>query len=140
MARLRLDQLKAALEARPRTNDLSESAYKRKLVDQINHLSGGRARRIEDRWAVGVLDLIIKIPGHDVVMAEGKVVAGNVFGPSLSQHEEGQRWQDAGVRCLLIGWKANRMYVSTWCDEADIRHCFSAPSVSFAEGLMEFLR
>ena len=40
----------------------NEADRKRELVKAVKAL-GGHARRIEDSWAVGVLDLIIKLPG-----------------------------------------------------------------------------
>ena len=39
----------------------NEADRKRELVKAVKAL-GGHARRIEDSWAVGVLDLIIKLP------------------------------------------------------------------------------
>ena len=96
---LHLEDLKAALEAKPRHGgtELSESDYKRKLVAEINRLPGSRARRIEDRYGVGILDLLIKLPGVPAFWAEGKVIKDNVFGPTQSQFEEGLRWIEAGV-------------------------------------------
>ena len=62
MTKVRLDELKQALEQkRPKAAGLSEADFKRRLVSEIKML-GGQARRIEDRFAVGVLDLIIKLP------------------------------------------------------------------------------
>ena len=105
MTKLRLDDLAAALTQRRPPAVKSEADHKRELVAAINALPGGRARRIEDRYGTGILDLIIKLPGHDVVMAEAKLVDGNLFAPTGAQFEEGKRWEAAGVKCLLIGWK-----------------------------------
>jgi hypothetical protein len=103
---------------------MNESDRKRELVKEINALPGARARRIEDRWAVGVLDLIFKLPGFPVTWAEGKMVEGNVFGPTATQFEEGKRWIAAGTPVLLFGWKQRFMFVSPWIKQADIRTCF----------------
>ena len=140
MSKIRLDELKAALEQRRPPAAKSEADYKRELVAGINRLPGGRARRIEDRWAVGVLDLIIKPPGLPFVMAEGKLIDGFVFGPTEAQYVEGLKWQAAGVECVLIGWKAGQMYCQSWCEKADCRECFTGPGVAYAPALVEFLR
>lgn len=104
---------------------MNESDYKRRLVKAVNALPGGWARRVEDRYAVNVLDMIIKLPGHMVVFAEGKIITGNVFGPSPGQFEEGRRLLSAGLLPLLIGWKAGEMYISkAWMKQADIRACW----------------
>jgi hypothetical protein len=99
-----------------------EADRKRKLVKEINFL-GGRARRVEDRWAAGVLDLIFKLPGYPATWAEGKMIDGNLFGPTRAQYDEGKKWLAAGMPVLLIGWKQTFMFVSPWVQRADIRTC-----------------
>src|SRR4249920_718603 len=101
MTKIRLDELKAALEQRRPPAAKSEAAYKKELVDGINQLPGARARRVEDRWAVGVLDLNIKPLGLPFIMAEGKLIHGYQFAPSEAQYIEGLKWQAAGVECVL---------------------------------------
>lgn len=140
MSKIRLDELKAALEQRRPPATKSEAAYKHELVTGINRLPGGRARRIEDRWAVGVLDLIIKVPGHDVVLAEGKLIDGFQFAPSAAQFEEGKRWDEAGISCFLLGWKQGQMFISPWREKADCRECFTYPDLSYAQALVKHLR
>ena len=103
---LHLEDLKAVLEAK-RGRELSESDYKRKLVAEINHLPGARARRIEDRYATGILDLTIALPGIPMFWAEGKVIKANMFSPTPIQFEEGQKWLEAGVR-VISDWLARR--------------------------------
>jgi hypothetical protein len=105
---------------------VNESDYKRRLVKAVNALPGGWARRVEDRYAVNVLDMIIKLPGHPMFMAEGKIITGNLFGPTPGQFEEGCRLQEAAIRPLLIGWKLGIMYISPWIKKAEIRECFSS--------------
>ena len=106
----------------------NESAKKHKLVREVNALPGGYARRIEDKWAVGVLDLVLKLPTHPLIWAEGKIVDGNIFAPTLRQYEEGQRIIRAGMPALLFGWKNSTMFVSPWTRQADIRTCiFGGP-------------
>jgi hypothetical protein len=102
----------------------TESDRKRKLVEGINLLPGGRARRWEDRWATGLLDLVIKLPGHPLFFAEGKMIEGNLFAPTPLQYQEGKKWLAVGVLALLIGWKQKFMFVSPWVRQADVRSCF----------------
>jgi hypothetical protein len=139
VTRVRLDELKAALEQRRPPAAKSEAEYKRGLVASINRLPGGRARRIEDRYATGVLDLIIKPPDMPLVMAEGKLIDGNLFAPTGAQYTEGKKWQDAHVECVLIGWKAGQMFLSPWVEKADCRQCFFIPGLSDALALIEYL-
>lgn len=116
---------------------MNESDHKRALVSEINTLRGARARRIEDRWAVGVLDLIIKLPDRPLFLAEGKLVKGNLFAPTPAQFAEGQRWIAAGIQALLIGWKGREMAISPWVQQADWRECKIGPNnVSI---LMEYI-
>jgi hypothetical protein len=118
---------------------LNESGYKMKLVKEVNALPGGYARRIEDRFSVGVLDMIIKLPGLPLVFAEGKVIDGNVFSPTPRQYEEGKRIGGAGLEALLIGWRAGVMYISPWVEKADRRECFEAASGGWAGALANYL-
>ena len=139
---LHLEDLKAALEAKPRHGgtELSESDYKRKLVAEINRLPESRARRIEDRYGVGILDLLIKLPGVPAFWAEGKVIKDNVFGPTQSQFEEGLRWIEAGVQAVLIGWHHGAIYISPWKQKADRRECLGSVGVDHVKALQEFMR
>jgi hypothetical protein len=142
VTKIRLDELRAALAKRGSSggSELKESDYKRKLVWEINRHPEARARRIEDRFAVGVLDLIIKMPDRHLFLAEGKVISGFQFGPTPAQFEEGKRWEAAGVRCILIGWKMRQMYVSAWTEMADSRKCFTVLGDSYADILWEFTK
>ena len=104
---------------------MNEADHKRRLVAEVNALRGGYARRVEDRFAVGVLDLIIKLPGLPIIFAEGKVVDGNLFGPTERQFIEGERIMAAGMTALLLGWRSGILYVSPWVKQADRRECAS---------------
>lgn len=139
---LHLEDLKSALEAKPRHGgtELSEADYKRRLVAEINRLPEARARRIEDRYATGVLDLIIALPRIPIFWAEGKVIKYNMFAPTPIQFQEGLKWLEAGVRVILIGWHHGAMYLSPWKQEADRRECFGSVGVDHVKTLMEFMR
>ena len=135
----RLDDLAAALAQRRPPAVKSEADHKRELVGQINYL-GGRARRIEDRYGTGILDMMIKLPDIPMVLAEAKLIDGNQFAPKGAQFEEGKRWEAAKVKCVLIGWKKGQMFLSAWVEKAHIVDCFTAPGLSDAQALMEYLR
>jgi hypothetical protein len=117
----------------------SEADRKRQLVAEINQLPGGYARRIEDRWRVGVLDLILKLPGQPVTFAEGKLIEGNLFEPSPTQWEEGLKIMAAGIPVLLLGWKKTVMFVSPWVRKAHIDGCYfgTGPKVNV---LLEYFK
>ena len=139
---LHLEDLKTALEAKPRHGgtELSESDYKRKLVAEINRIPGARAQRIEDRYGLGILDLLIKLPGVPTFWAEGKVIKDNMFGPTQRQFAEGLKWIDVGMQAVLIGWHHGAIYVSSWKQKADRRECFGAVGVDHVKTLQEFMR
>lgn len=102
---------------------MNEATHKRELVKGVIAL-GGYAVRVEDRFKVGILDLIIKYPGFPAFWAEGKMIDGFQFAPTLRQFEEGKKIQLAGGVALLLGWKNKLMYVSPWTEKADLRTCF----------------
>lgn len=117
---------------------MNEADHKRKLVAEINALRGGYARRIEDRWAVGVLDLILKPPDCPIIFGEGKMIEGHKFGPTERQWIEGNRIIAAGLTVVLIGWKGRTMSVSPWVVQADWRECLT--SDNDVSTLLEYLR
>lgn len=115
---------------------MNEADRKRKLVAEIKAL-GGWARRVEDRFAVGVLDLYLKLPDRPFMAAEGKMIIGHKFGPTLRQFEEGKRMIAAGIPAVLIGWKDQTMSISPWVEQADWRECLTASD--HVSTLMEYL-
>jgi hypothetical protein len=104
---------------------VNEADCKRKLVAEVKALRGGWARRIEDRWAVGVLDLVLKLPDHPVIFAEGKMIDGYKFEPTERQWIEGKRMLAAGIEVVLLGWRDGIMSVSPWVKTADRRQCMN---------------
>lgn len=101
-----------------------ESELKTDLVNGCRKL-GAYARRLEDRWAVGLLDLTIKFPGYPHLLAEGKIVQHQTFAPTLRQYEEGKRYINAGGLCCLIGWSKSRiMFIHPWAKTALRKDCF----------------
>ncbi len=120
-----------------------EAKFKTQLVADCRKL-GAYARRHEDRWAVGLLDLAIKFPGHPHLLAEGKLVPHQAFAPTLRQWEEGNRYIAAGGLCALLGWdpKTKVMFVHEWAREGSRAGSFP-PGGSYkphAETLKEWLQ
>lgn len=119
---------------------MDESAYKTRLVSRVRERPGAYARRVEDKYAVGVLDLIIKLPGYPIVFGEGKLIKGGFkFAPTLRQYEEGKKIAAARMLPVLIGWKDGQMYLSPWVEFADIRECASWRGESEIEQLERFI-
>ena len=116
---------------------MSEAEHKLNLVKGVKAL-GGYGRRLEDKFALGLLDLVLKLPGHNVVMAEGKLIEGNAFGPTKRQYEEGKAWIKAGALVLLIGWRNKVMYISPWVEKADRQQCWARGGPD-AESLLKYL-
>jgi len=79
----------------------SEADWKRWMVESCK-AHGHYARRIEDQYAVGVLDCIFIVRGH-AVFAEVKRYKGNYFEPTPRQYVEMKRIIDAGGNAVLIG-------------------------------------
>ena len=71
-----------------------------------------------------MLDLVLKLPGHPWIWAEGKMVDDNLFGPTERQWVEGVRWIKDWHPVLLFGWKKGFMFVWPWTKQANIRTCF----------------
>ena len=104
---------------------MNEADRKRRLVSEVR-LLGGQARRLEDRWAVGLLDLVIKLPDQPFIWAEGKLIDGNLFAPTGAQYEEGLKWIRAGTGVVLLGWQDSLMFISPWVKKADKRECWTS--------------
>ena len=119
---------------------MNEADHKLRLVKEVK-LLGGMARRLEDKYALGLLDLVIKLPGQPMLWAEGKLIDGNLFAPTARQYLEGEDWLKAGVEVLLIGWDRSAMYISPWVKQADKRQCWAAASINtnYARSLQEYM-
>jgi hypothetical protein len=86
---------------------LSEAEFKRDLVRQLIK-EGGYARRLEDRYAVGTLDLLLMTKQY-LIYAEAKLIKGIVGLPArVSQREQIRLFNDVGnphARAIVIGLK-----------------------------------
>lgn len=105
-----------------------ESQLKTELVKQCKSV-GWYARRIEDQFAVGVLDIHIVPPGFQTLFIEAKIVDGMVFRPTERQFVEGLRIIEAKGLAIpvLIGWRNKIMYIADWGREAYITRAFRQP-------------
>ena len=119
-----------------------ESELKTNLASACRKM-GAYARRLEDRWAVGLLDLTIKFPGHPHLLAEGKLIEHQSFGPTPRQYLEGQRYIAVGGICCLIGWdrKTKVMFIHPWAKTALKKDSFppGGGAKSHAETLKDWL-
>jgi hypothetical protein len=119
-----------------------ESEWKANLVDGCRRL-GAYARRHEDRYALGLLDLAIKFPGYPHVLVEAKLIKHQAFAPTLRQWKEGNDYEAAGGLCALIGWdiKTKAMFIHRWARTASKEESWP-PGGSYkddAETLREWL-
>jgi hypothetical protein len=124
-------------------NPLSEeSILKTELVKQCK-ARGWYARRIEDGYGVGILDITIVPTGYPTLFVEGKVTDGLKFAPSERQYVEGIRVIEAkGIAFpVLIGWRSQVMYIADWGREAFITKAFKQPSgANYVGTIEEWLR
>ena len=74
-----------------------------------------------------------------MTFAEGKIIKGNLFGPTPAQFAEGEKWIKAGVGAVLLGWRDNEMYISPWVKQADRRECWMSVA-NHAEALLKYLQ
>lgn len=119
-----------------------ESRLKADLVAACRDL-GAYARRHEDRYALGLLDLAIKFPGYPHLLAEAKVVAHQAFAPSQRQFIEGQRYVAAGGLACLIGFdkQTKRMFIHDWAEAASKAESWplEADDRNYAQTLRDWL-
>jgi hypothetical protein len=79
-----------------------EAQYKLDMVKAVK-AAGGYARRVEDQFAVGTLDLMFCLPETGMFVAEAKRFTGNKFALSPRQYVEAKRVIDAGGFSASIG-------------------------------------
>lgn len=122
----------------------SESQLKTALVKSCRSM-GAYARRIEDQYAVGILDIIVAFDDLPVMFIEGKRVSGQWMSPTDRQFVEGQRiWQLKGghIVAVLVGWNtADRMLCSPWASSVLTKDCFKQKDGwDYGQTLQEFAR
>ena len=105
----------------------AESRHKTEFVDQCRGL-GAYARRVEDQFQVGVLDMIVAFSGLPVCFLEGKKVDHITFGPTERQWIEGERimsLKGGHSLALLVAWGPdNEFYVCEWARVASLKKAY----------------
>jgi hypothetical protein len=107
----------------------TEADIKRDMIKSM-HEGGHYARRLEDKFAVGVFDTILIPTGMPVFMAEVKRVRDNVFGPTPRQLIELHRIRDVAEQSghvipLMIGWHEGVYYFHKPKVKINRAECFS---------------
>jgi hypothetical protein len=122
---------------------MRESEVKTGMVMSIKK-EGGYARRLEDRYGLGIPDCIF-VPKSCPVMffAEVKIVSGFKFGPTPRQYVELTRINEAknpSVFGIMIGWKNKVIYFHETARMIELRDCFSVTSTNmpFSQQLTQF--
>jgi hypothetical protein len=85
---------------------ISEAEFKRDLVRQLIK-EGGYARRLEDRYAVGTLDLLLLTKRY-LIYAEAKLIKGLALPARVAQREQIKLFNEVGntrAYALIIGLK-----------------------------------
>jgi hypothetical protein len=89
----------------------TEAEFKRDIVRQLIH-EGGYARRLEDRYAVGTLDLLLLTPKY-LIYAEAKLLTNLAALPArVAQREQIQLFNKVGnehAYALVIGLKGKEV-------------------------------
>jgi hypothetical protein len=116
-----------------------ESTLKTEFVKQCRGM-GWYARRIEDKFAVGILDITVVPKGKPTLFIEAKIIEGLKFAPTDRQYVEGARIFNAQGHAIavLIGWRNERMYIANnWSKEgALIANAFMQPvHTNYAQAL-----
>lgn len=118
-----------------------ETELKTELVRQCRKL-GWYARRIEDQYAVGILDIIIVPPNHFTLFVEAKITDGLKFAPTPRQYVEGLEIIKASGCAfpVIIGWRQEIMYIGDWAHEAFITKAYRQPDgMNYAETIKEWI-
>lgn len=114
---------------------MKEADVKKGLVDQIR-LEGGYARRIEDRFSVGMPDTVFIPKGLPVIWVEVKIVDWNLLKPSARQYIELKRLNlPPHSRAFVLGWKAGDIFIHPPVPGVPILECLTLRK---GEALTEF--
>lgn len=124
---------------------MNESDVKSKMVKLVKE-DGGYARRIEDRYGVGILDCIFMPKGCPALFfAEVKIIRHTqTFGPTTRQMVEMikvNNQKNPLVRAIVIGYREGVYYFDdTEKKYINIRDCFSVTSrdIPFPQQLTQF--
>lgn len=117
-----------------------ESWYKTKLVKEGRQF-GDYARRIEDKFSVGMPDILYRVKDGSAILIEAKMITGPTFGPEPRQLIELERWYRAGGLGLMLGFADDAYYLSYVCDPVQVKNCVvSDPGETFPLFIRRFLK
>ena len=122
----------------------TEADVKRDIVRDVR-ANGGYARRIEDQYGVGILDMILIPYGLPVFFAEVKLIRSLTFAPTERQQVELNRIKSASnagnhAIPIVIGWKEGVYYFHKPAQTIHCNDCFSVTSsnMSFYNQLVQY--
>lgn len=128
----------------------NESQLKTEFVDAIKKLPLWYATRIEDKYRVGVPDILVGVPFGPTLMIEAKLVNNQSFGPSARQWIELQRFVQADFnlgrdvtmrRSLLLGFKEGVRYLCEATEQVTLDDCLaSKPGEPATDFVLRFLK
>jgi len=115
---------------------ITEAEVKRKIVREVRK-EGGYARRMEDKYTVGMPDVLILMPDSPVFIAEVKVFDHLSFAPTPRQLEEMTRMSISYALCpIMIGYKLNKYYFCYPKETVSVIDCvFTQNNETFVETL-----
>lgn len=126
----------------------TENELKTKLVKDLKEV-GWWARRFEDQFAVGVMDMLVAIPYGPTVAIEAKRVEHQTFAPTPRQYIELERFCAKSVTNMypprrfswLLGFKNKLMYLHPLAKSAKLEDCLEQlPGEHPAVFIMRFLQ
>lgn len=90
---------------------MNEAFIKQRMVKEIRD-ENGYARRIEDKFTVGMPDMFIFPHGSVPLWVEVKVIRGQTFGPSARQLVELRKLHRPPLlHAAVLGWKDGQFYL-----------------------------
>lgn len=116
-----------------------ESEYKKDMVREVR-AEGGYGRRIEDQYAVGILDTVLKLPDLPVIFAEVKRFTNNIFKPRPRQHVEMIDINAAGGVSVLIGVRVGTKRPYYFHRETEVAHVDNCVVQQDGESFCDALR
>jgi hypothetical protein len=111
-----------------------ETELKTEFVSQLK-IDGWYARRLEDKYAVGVPDIMLAIPFGPAMLVEAKIVHGNTFAPTARQKIDLDDWErDAKSQSVhsplyriaaVLGYKDGVWYIGKSADSLALSDCIA---------------
>lgn len=121
-----------------------ESYYKTKLVKEGRRF-GDYARRMEDKYAVGLPDILYGPnvhPSGATCLIEAKMINGaTTFAPTPRQYVDLLRFDGPGRASLMLGFQDGRYFIHNYADVILVKDCLvSDPGEPFPLFIRRFLK